>query len=347
MENRMYARNPIIALDYSEKHKAVKKELLIDYNTGNIYVVSAEDRNIIFDITAKIQEQLKNMQGDNITITIEGIGEVNLVQYLKYFQQQIDDSVKAVDTGKEANYVAKEFILDNRSVEAINKTMQLKGFNKAEPLMIPRKSSDGELEWIELPMVPDDPGSGGGGSIIPPGNPDDSEKGNCYIIEPVNDKIYLRASRRQKTLYLDRNCKVILPRILDEFSEINWFLVTKKDFQPFLSFGPNVFWQNMEDTQPDLSSYHIYLFKTWDRGETWFGKVERYNRSFSPDNPDGIVDMEYLQNNYYNKDHIDSNYFDKEQMDVNYYDKPEVDELISWDLSPEAMPIINNEKEDE
>ncbi len=41
------SRYPVIALDYAEKDKAVKKELLVDYNTGNIYVVSATDKTII------------------------------------------------------------------------------------------------------------------------------------------------------------------------------------------------------------------------------------------------------------------------------------------------------------
>lgn len=334
--NRVYSRAPVIALDYSERHKAKEKELLIDYDNGNIYVVSKDDKSVIFDITAKIYEQLESMKGDNIVITIEGIGEVNLTEILKQLQQGINDSVQAIDTGKEANYVAKENILDNKSLVAINKTMQLVGFSEADALMMPRKGKDGALEWIEMPQIID-PGSSGGGStyppgVIPPSNPDDSEKGECFIIEPVNDKLYLRASRRQKTLYLDKNCKVILPRTLDEFSEINWYLISPKDFQPLLSFGINVLWDDMNNTQPKANSHHVYIFKSWDYGETWFGKLEHYNRVLAPPEADtgDVVSKEYLEQNYYDKNYIDDSYLDKNQISDEYYNKPEVDDMVSW-----------------
>ena len=44
------ARIPVIALSYEDKDIAKKKELLVDYKKGGIYVVDAEDRTIIHDI---------------------------------------------------------------------------------------------------------------------------------------------------------------------------------------------------------------------------------------------------------------------------------------------------------
>ena len=71
---KLNSRIPVIALPYSERQKAVPKELLIDYETGNIYVVSATDKSIIFNITEKILQKLDSVTGDKIIVNIEGVG---------------------------------------------------------------------------------------------------------------------------------------------------------------------------------------------------------------------------------------------------------------------------------
>lgn len=341
--SKILTRNPVIALEYSQKHKAVPKELLIDYEKGAIYVVSAHDKSVIFDITDKIYEQLKNMSGDNIEITIEGIGNVKLTDILKQLHQDILDSVKVVNIGSDINYVARENVLDDKSLSIVNRNIEMKGFSAAGKHMIPRKGEDGNLEWIDMPMLPDISGGGGPG-IIPPGNPDNGQITEVFVIEPVNDKLYLRATRRQKSVNLDRNCKVIIPRILDEFSEIEWYVVTNS-FCPMLKFGSNVIWSNILETQPQANAHQIYKFKTWDAGETWLAELVPYGKTANTN----LVDMEYLETNYFNKNQIQNNYYDKTEVDekisaINtlnpddyynktemknlYYDKRQVDEKI-------------------
>lgn len=354
--SRILTRTPVIALDYSEKHKAVPKELLVDYEKGAIYVVSAHDKSVIFDITDKIYEKIQNMSGDNIEITIEGIGNIKLSDILKELHQNILDSVKVIDTGSDIHYVARENVLDNKSLSIVNRNIEIKGFSAAEKHMIPRKGEDGNIEWINMPMIPDTSGNGGGPGIIPPGNPDDGNITEVFVIEPVNDKLYLRPTRRQKSVNLDRNCKVILPRVLDSFSEIEWYVVTNS-FCPMLKFGTNVVWSNIMETQPQPKSHHLYKFKSWDSGETWLAELVTYGKSVNTN----LVDVDYLENNYLNKNQIENNYYDKDQiddkissintlnpddyynktkMDELYYNKRQVDELID-DIEHSKVDLSN------
>lgn len=79
-----YGRVPIIALSYDERDKAVPKELLVDYDTGKIYVVSAYDKTVIFDLTQEISNYLleAGVNGDNLVVNIDGVGEVNLEEII-------------------------------------------------------------------------------------------------------------------------------------------------------------------------------------------------------------------------------------------------------------------------
>mgnify|MGYP000369988515 CR=1 FL=1 len=52
-------RLPLIALDYNSRFLAEKKEILFDYKTGKLYVVSAEDKSVIFDITRNILKEVE------------------------------------------------------------------------------------------------------------------------------------------------------------------------------------------------------------------------------------------------------------------------------------------------
>ena len=77
-------RVPLIALDYNSRFLAEKKEILFDYKTGKLYVVSAEDKSVIFDITKLIMKEVeKGIDLTNYVFNIEGVGAVNLSNYIK------------------------------------------------------------------------------------------------------------------------------------------------------------------------------------------------------------------------------------------------------------------------
>ena len=330
---RLSTRIPVIALDYMERHKAVEKELLVDYDNGNIYVVSKDDKSVIIDITSKIKEQMENMTGDKIEIEIEGIGKVNLTDIIKKIQFDIQNTVQVVYTGEDIHYVGKENILDEESVEVVNKRIQIKGFSSAEPHMIPRKGLNGEIEWINMLLTPDDnipnvPG-GPGGDIIPPGNPDDGNSLFVDIIEPMNDKIYLRASRRQKSINITRNCIVVIPRVLDQFCEIEWYVICRET-APLFKFSDNVLWADIASTQPKPNTHHVYKFKSWDAGETWIGEIVYYSKTAT--DVSGFVNIDYLKENYFDKKEIVDDYYNKEEVDEKI-DAMEIPDLGDIDLS--------------
>lgn len=338
---KMNSRIPVIALDYTQRHKAVPKELLIDYETGHIYVVSANDKSIIFDITSKILEKLDSVTGDKIVIDIEGIGEVNLQEYINQIKLDLDDMVIISEEGKDI-YIPKEERLDGFSLESKFKRIQIKNFETAENGMIPQKYNN-SIRWIYPPQGNND----SGGSNKP--DPDDGLETKVFFIEPVEGKIFLRASRRLRTKNLQRDVLVVLPRTLDQYTEIYWNMRTYA-YKPTLRFDDSVMFNS--HYQPSQNSDHIYKFATWDGGESWYANVSIYNRD--PDN-DSIqteteINIEYLEKNYLNKKDIQDNYYSKveaekvfltrhqldglfltrNQIEEGYFNKKQIEDLLSW-----------------
>lgn len=310
-----FTRIPVKPLEYSERHKAVCKELLIKYETGDIYVVSPDNPDVLIDITEKIRTQIKDLKGANISVTIPGIGIINLQELMSKMQKTINSSVTAYSIGKDIKYVSNENVLDERSVNTTNNNIELYDFSKADDNTIPVKR-DGKIQWIPMistddgSMNPDKPEIGGtttsddnyngsNGEIIQPANPDDGFGMKCIIIDPSDHKLYLKASRRQKTLFPTSYFKAVLPTPLDEKVDIEWMIVTN-DVVPEVTFPNNIFWDELPGALL-AHTMHVYTFKTWDGGRTWCGSVRMYNSNAVHT----IITKEFLENNYYNKEEID------------------------------------------
>lgn len=345
MDNR-FRIPPVIPLSYSEKHKAVKKELMVDYDTGDIYIVSAKDKDVIFNITAKISDALKKFD-NSIDIEIEGIGKVSLKEIISKLNHEVENTVQIIDTDEDTHYIGQEAVPDNRSVENEERNLQLKGFSKAPNLSMPRKK-DGKIEWVDYESLTSYiSGSENGvsvGNVIPPSNPNDGNILYCYELEPLNGKIFLRGSKRQKSNYIHVDCKVILPKTLDEHSEIEWYVVTNS-FAPKLTFSNNIIWRNQE-TQPVTEGHQVYTFKSWDFGRTWLGELVIYDGNKTAHG----MDTSYIDQNFYKKSEIDKsfckkneledrfitqetldeNYMTKQETHNLYYNKKEVKEILSW-----------------
>ena len=268
---KLNSRIPVIALPYSERQKAVPKELLIDYETGNIYVVSATDKSIIFNITEKILQKLDSVTGDKIIVNIEGVGEVNLVQLLKDFKLELDEKIEISEEGADA-YIPKPERYDNVSIESKYNNIQIKDFEKAENGMIPQEYN-GSIRWV-YPLQDDQDDEGG----LHPGTPDPDDGLDTIVnyIEPVEGKLFLRASKRLMTKNLQKDTIVVLPRVLDQYTEIYWNVRTYS-YAPILKYQETVLF-NTEDYQPIPNGFNIYKFSTWDGGENWFGTVEKYKK---------------------------------------------------------------------
>ena len=308
-----YTRIPVIPESYDNKQRAVCKELLVNYDTGDIYIVSKDDPSVLIDVTNKIKESIKNIEGANIEVTIEGIGTINLQELMKQMNETAKSSLKAIPTGDSIKYVTDKAVLDNKSLEINHKAnkIQIKGFKEADDntMLVKR---DGIAKWVPVITTdntgssdePTTPGITGGNST--PINPDDGLSSKCHILDPSDHKLYLLSSKRQKTIMPTSYFKVILPTPMDERTDIEWLLITDEKNTPDVSFPTNLFWEELFD-QLSPSTMHAFKFSTWDGGRTWAASFRKYNNNAVHT----VITKEYLETNYYNK--------------------TEINELLSWE----------------
>lgn len=139
-------RIPIIALDYSSRQLAEKRELLVDYKNAKLYVVSAEDKTVIYDITEKIIETFRE-SGDisNFTVNIEGVGVYDLGTIItQLFNSKID-----LIEDKEFVYYTPTTSFDNMSLAVYDRQASLVNFPTAPDRTVPMKES-GVLVWKDF-----------------------------------------------------------------------------------------------------------------------------------------------------------------------------------------------------
>lgn len=139
-------RVPVIALDYSSRQLAEKRELLIDYKNAKLYVVSAEDKTVIYDITEKIFEKFEE-SGDisNFVVKIEGLGIYNLGETItQLFHSKID-----LIEDKEFRYFAPTSSFDNNSIAMYNNQASIVNFPSAADGSVPVKKN-GYIIWEDF-----------------------------------------------------------------------------------------------------------------------------------------------------------------------------------------------------
>jgi|GEM_PF-4653374 len=286
------SRYPVIALDYAEKHKAVKKELLVDYNTGNIYVVSATDKTIIFDITKKIQERITELDTKNMVVEITGIGIVNLTEYLNLLNEKMNNMVTIKDPGQDFAYIIRDNTIDNKSLKIFNGIIQMDSYKAADNLSIPQKTSTG-LRWMPVEELVqnisrNESDNGDGYSEV------DGNLKKVPLLVNDNNKIYLN-SHAQKSYNLTGNfANVYLPTTVDEYSIIKWeimqpqqniililessvYINTKMldEFIPMIAIEyekPN-FVVTINKTEVSNTKY-LFIFQTFDYGKSWMLNIE-------------------------------------------------------------------------
>jgi len=336
-------RIPISPLDYKDKHLAKPKELVINYETGDIYIASPTGE--LIDVTSEIKNAIDNIGGDKIEITIPGLGTINLTEYLIQIKTAIDNSLQVVDSNRTMHYIPKASKLDGSSIESKYSFIQIVGFDTARELTVPQKKN-GSIVWTDLPIAGDNPDGSGGGI---PDNEDSTKSTRVEKIEPVNGRVNLKAIKRQMTTNMHENATIILPKTLDEFCEIYWHIITYS-FKPEFKFGENILFRNNRGVQPAANSHQIYKFITWDAGNTWMAEYSAYGEIGTGSEEQVEVDVAYLEQNYVSKQELATEYYDVNEMkdlyfdkidirdgyysveDIirSYYSKQEIDTLLAW-----------------
>lgn len=270
-------RIPIIPLPYEYKNMAVKRELIIDEKEGKLYLVSSEDESKLIDITQSVADHIKELEGEIVYVTIEGVGTVNIEEFLNIINKKIESSVQLQDI-TEVKYVAQTKNIDERSLQKHFNKIQITGFATAPNRTIPMKK-DNKIEWVNIYGLD---GDNDVDSSI------DSCYGNVYEIIPQNRVLYPIISKRQKTTNLIEDCKVILPTPLSDYCSIEWYFVIG-GVVPKLAFSENILFKNLDEIKPN--NKYVFSFKTFDGGDTWLGSVDCFNT--------------LKRSDYYTKDEVD------------------------------------------
>lgn len=262
-----YGRIPCQPLEYENISQAQKKELIVDYDSGDIYVMK-EDFTLL-EITKPIREAMNNFDGDTIQITVNGIGKLLLNEVLYTAISKFDNAVEVDQIGDNSlEYYKKSDKLDNVSIESLDQNIQIKGFDKANDLSIIRKKN-GKLEFITIVDILQE-----GINQAKQLNDLSALDGKIYDVPEKyghNYKIYLEMNKRQKTINPpETELNIILPTIVDEYAKVEWLV----------SFGNNASTINLPSnvkmeitptfTYPAANNNtFIYTFETYDFGGIW------------------------------------------------------------------------------
>lgn len=270
-------RFPIIMLDYSQRHLAVKKELMFDYKTGRMYVVSADDKSVIHDITQQIVNLVNSeISGDSLIITVEGIGKVNLTQYIAYLKSNILHA--NTYAGKAA---IPSYAYDFKTITNKSGIIQMHNVWKATTGDVPYRDKTGALQWTNLEAV--------------------------YPIQTVNPGLdyMVLLTEPYNVSTVDTGCIVSLSCKNDKdgaHNTIRW-KVTSGNSTPTIRFhaNTNVLLEYDSDMKIGTNCVNCYTFETWDRGITWFESVKKYNLKSKPSDR---IDLSYMLDNYYTKEEV-------------------------------------------
>ena len=266
------ARIPLIPLDYNNRQLAFKKELMVDYKTGKMYVVSAEDRTVIFDITAEIVKLINTaMPGDDIIVNIDGVGAVNLKNYLTDLRR----NMLRADAKKDAQ-LAADYYYDMVSVLIKNGFVQINDFDIASERTVPVKVN-GVLRWLDPNAI------------------------KHVVNAPVyNSSVVVKDNFTESTL--EEGCVITL--VADKNSEYNklrW-KVTIGNVVPSLKFADadKVVQEFSNDLVLKPNSTAIFVFESWDGGKTWFEHVHKFGSL----EQNTKIDSDYMLDNYYTKPEV-------------------------------------------
>lgn len=283
------ARIPVIALSYDDRDIAKNKELLVDYKNGGIYVVDAEDRTIIHDLSKLISENyLSQIDGENTYVNIEGLGIINLADILKLLYESRIQLVNRVD---ESISLPAGVSFDNKSICIAGNMVEVYGFHNAKPLSTPRVSEDGtRIEWVNG-VEEERPGNDIGIVDEPPGGfePPLGAVQNVLYIYPTDDHIILYNKPQQLTmlsevtpvLVLEDTGETVAGFIMDtplttmQYAKYQWRLDTTTDL--VLVWGSNITWINPEAKDIPANSVTIFTFETWNYGNTWIVSYVQYD----------------------------------------------------------------------
>lgn len=303
---RDITRTPLIALELEHQARAVEREILIDYDRKEIWVVSPTDRNKLINLTSNIKQAVMNYidsyQGSQLTditntyVTIDGIGRINVAEFLKFISE---NSVHGFPANNGKPMALSRLAYDNESILALRNKVVVAGFPEAGEDYIPVKMN-GTIQWVPISNLPTPEG------YTP-------NKYDINDILPIDDVITLTENPIQRSLNLEGMISLKLPIPTEtNYCYIKWIVSTEDKLNTAILFDKRIVWRYVTDADMARGSVYIYEFETYDSGNTWYGKKTSFNNSIDGDS---IIT--------------------REEINANYFTKQEIIDLMSWEAMDE------------
>lgn len=311
---RDITRTPIIPLDFQQQARAVTREVIIDYDKGEIYAVDPIDNKKLINLTNRIKQEvfnyLEKLQGNQITditntyVTIEDVGRVNIADFLKFLSEYGGVDAFPVNNGEPLALRGLRY--DNASIVTYSDRVAVAGFDEAGNNYVPVKKN-GTIQWTPISNLPTP----------------DGYTPNKYDINDITIKkgvINLTENPIQMTTDINCLAELRFPADLDtRYCIIKWITSVEKINHAGIIFPNNIIWRYSNEPNYTKGVIYIYEFETFDGGKTWYGKRHTYNNVFEDD----VVTQEELH--------------------LNYFTKQEIIDLISWDAMDEDAVRYENE----
>lgn len=262
--NESHGRVPIVALDYAHRNERRLRELMIDYKNGNLFIVSDTDIDKIFDLTKSIMEKIsEGIIGDDIIVNIDGIGEINLNEFLKYltniniFSENFDNAAPI-----------PSFMYDNNSIGINDNSIEIVDFAEAAEGMIPQKHN-GRILWVY--------------------------NGNSNIVDGViqNDTLKLELNQVTRLLQPPANFMITMPDDLNSHYGKTKLYLDIKNIIPKIIFPKNVKLEYNTDPKLFAHSIVVYEFETFNNGNIWLSKMTKWIN-----NPEQEITESYIHENF-------------------------------------------------
>lgn len=267
---------PIITIDYKDKDLAKEKELVVDFESGNLYIVSKDDDTVLINLLEVLaHDYLTNINGNKTWITIAGIeGAVNLSYILGEINRYKIERLIAEDEDTAIKGQLDTIRYDQISIEEDNFVF-LKDFDEAGDLAIPRKSADGTMiEWVSAKdegLDPGEPSLGARENIIDiyptPREPDQ----NVFVLYT---KPYARSTVETGGTYYVR-----LPKSVPTFHDITWKVRIKE--KSILIFDDNIDWSS-DKWDPTAGMEDLHSIIIYPNGETFINSQPENNEPLAP-----------------------------------------------------------------
>jgi hypothetical protein len=285
-------RVPVILLDYSQRWRAHKKELLFDYNEGKLYVVSADDKSRIFDITQRILDLVStDISADGLIVNIDGVGSVNLKQYITNLKAA---ALNANTFGGKAPVPNAAY--DFNSIVNKDGIIMISDFHKAKEDQVP-VCRGGVVRWDYSTAV--EP---------------------VHTVQPDVDYM-VRLKDVNNVTTLENGCTLHLTakNPSGSYNVINW-CVKSGDIVPRIRIASdiNLYQEYKSDLDIDLKAVHIYKFESFDGGMTWFESVKKYTLRSAIIHD--RIDYDFLLDNYYTKSEVNELMRWKNSSGQSFYD---------------------------